>query len=245
MFSVPRSCYPRLLDSGNLPNGESRRKGDRRHETRNGASEIGTRAIRFQTVIERRENVLLCPGRSHWWPARPAKVGRDTATGLANIPAGSVPRRPRRRGHSKANTQIPAFYERDSTALWHRSCNAAMQHTQPSGRAACRTGAMSVGRKPREPSVAHWPNRHMPDAGGEYGFEASAPTRDIRPAAPHLFPYPSSDAHVGGAGGKRTVNIKMPPDQICVSSSGADPLAPYIPSMGFNTLNGAADARGR
>jgi hypothetical protein len=78
-----------------------------------------------------------------------------------------------------------------------------------------------------------------------HGFEASAPLPG------HLVPrraatrLPSSDAAIGRADGNHTVNIKMLSEIFCVPTSGTYQLASHIIMTGCNSLNGAADARGR
>jgi hypothetical protein len=103
----------------------------------------------------------------------------------------------------------------------------------------------SVGQPPQATALACSQARLLRNSGGKLGFEASAPIRPIRPSLLCVYPHPSPDAAHRGAGGNRMVNIKMPPDQFCVSSSGADPLASHIQHMVFSMLNGAADACGR
>ncbi len=101
------------------------------------------------------------------------------------------------------------------------------------------------GQPPQAPAFASSPAQLTRDAGGRHGFDASAPTRHIRSPVPCVYTHPTSEPADDGADGNRMVNIKMPPDQFCMSSSGADPLASYIQYMDFSMLNGAADACGR
>jgi hypothetical protein len=158
--------------------------------------------------------------------------------------------KPRRGGGGipRASGKIDAglhYLRADSALLWHRSCNAAMHHIQPTGRAAQCSGTAHVGPTPQPPALACSPARQKHDAGGRHGFEALAPIHHIRLPALRVYPHHSSDVADGDAGDKRMVNIKMPPDQFCVSSSGSDPLASYIKYMVFSMLNGAADVCGR
>jgi hypothetical protein len=120
-----------------------------------------------------------------------------------------------------------------------------MHHIQPTGRAANCPRAAHVGPTPQLPAHACPPALRMHEAGGKHGFEAFAPIRHIRFPVRRVYPYPSSDIADGDAGGKHMVNIKMPPDQFCVSPSGVNPLASYIQHMVFSMLNGAADVCGR
>jgi hypothetical protein len=78
-----------------------------------------------------------------------------------------------------------------------------------------------------------------------HDFESSAPVPGNRASCCASFPPPSSEAAHGRADRNHTVNTKMLSALFCVPTSGTYPLASYIIMMGYNSLNGAADACGR
>jgi hypothetical protein len=150
-----------------------------------------------------------------------------------------------RGAHHRENRRPIALSACDSTCFWHRSCNAAMHHSPPTRRDAKKRPRGPGRSNSAGPAIALPPALRRRDAGGNHGREASAPIRHIRSPVFHVYPYPSPVVSDGAPGGNRMVNIKMPPDQFCVSSSGADQLASHIQYMVFSMLNGAADACGR
>jgi hypothetical protein len=128
-------------------------------------------------------------------------------------------------------------------AVWHRSCNAAMRYPLPIGRATRRSGTTPVDRRPQDGSLAPWPARHKLAAGGLNDCK-SVGTESRHSRGDSLYLQHLVRRRKGGADVNPMVNIKMPPDQFCMSFAGANPLASYIRTM-VVTSSGAADACGR